>query len=83
MPDIQRRFQLSHEVRRRNLVHRTPQRTDHPRVPRHIRDVLELHLLAKRQTIDPDAFEPPSGYKRQEMFPGRYQPGMDSFGAFL
>ena len=25
---------------------------------------------AKRQTIDPDAFEPPSGYKRQEMFPG-------------
>ena len=26
---------------------------------------------AKRQTIDPDAFEPPSGYKRQEMFPGR------------
>ncbi len=23
---------------------------------------------AKRQTIDPDAFEPPSGYKRQEMF---------------
>ena len=26
---------------------------------------------AKRQTIDPDAFEPPSGYKRQEMLPGR------------
>jgi hypothetical protein len=26
---------------------------------------------AKRQTIDPDAFEPPSGYKRQEMFKGR------------
>ncbi len=26
---------------------------------------------AKRQTIDPDAFEPPSGYKRQEMFRGR------------
>ncbi len=26
---------------------------------------------AKRQTIDPDAFEPPSGYKRQEMFQGR------------
>ncbi len=26
---------------------------------------------AKRQTIDPDAFEPPSGYKRQEMFGGR------------
>ena len=25
---------------------------------------------AKRQTIDPDAFEPPSGYKRQEMFGG-------------
>ncbi len=24
---------------------------------------------ARRQTIDPDAFEPPSGYKRQEMFP--------------
>lgn len=23
---------------------------------------------ARRQTIDPDAFEPPSGYKRQEMF---------------
>ncbi len=23
---------------------------------------------AKRQTIDPDAFDPPSGYKRQEMF---------------
>ncbi|MCP3962006.1 MAG: hypothetical protein GY719_29540 [bacterium] len=23
---------------------------------------------SKRQTIDPDAFEPPSGYKRQEMF---------------
>ena len=26
---------------------------------------------AKRRTIDPDAFEPPAGYKRQEMFPGR------------
>ncbi len=26
---------------------------------------------SKRQTIDPDAFEPPSGYKRQEMFGGR------------
>ena len=26
---------------------------------------------AKRRTIDPDAFEPPSGYKRQEMFGGR------------
>jgi hypothetical protein len=26
---------------------------------------------AKRQTIDPDAFEPPSGYKRQQMFGGR------------
>lgn len=26
---------------------------------------------AKRQTIDPDAFEPPSGYKRQEIFSGR------------
>ena len=26
---------------------------------------------AKRQTIDPDAFEPPSGYKRQEMFGGQ------------
>ena len=25
-------------------------------------------LSARRQTIDPDAFEPPSGYKRQEMF---------------
>jgi len=25
---------------------------------------------ARRQTIDPDTFEPPSGYKRQEMFPG-------------
>lgn len=25
---------------------------------------------AKRQDIDPDAFEPPSGYKRQEMFGG-------------
>lgn len=24
----------------------------------------------RRQTIDPDAFEPPSGYKRQEMFAG-------------
>ena len=23
---------------------------------------------AKRQTIDPDAFEPPAGYKRQDMF---------------
>ena len=23
---------------------------------------------AKRQTIDPDTFEPPSGYKQQEMF---------------
>jgi hypothetical protein len=23
---------------------------------------------ARRQTLDPDAFEPPSGYKRQEMF---------------
>ena len=27
---------------------------------------------AKRQTIDPDAFEPPSGYKRQEMMPGGF-----------
>ncbi len=26
---------------------------------------------AKRQTIDPDAFEPPSGYKREDPFPGR------------
>ncbi len=26
---------------------------------------------ARRQTIDPDAFEPPSGYKRQEMFSGQ------------
>ena len=26
---------------------------------------------AKRQTIDPDAFEPPAGYKRQEMFRGQ------------
>lgn len=26
---------------------------------------------ARRQTIDPDAFEPPSGYRRQEMFGGR------------
>lgn len=26
---------------------------------------------ARRQTIDPDAFEPPAGYKRQEMFGGR------------
>ena len=26
---------------------------------------------ARRQTLDPDAFEPPSGYKRQEMFGGR------------
>ena len=26
---------------------------------------------AKRQIIDPDAFEPPSGYKRQEMLKGR------------
>ncbi len=25
---------------------------------------------ARRETIDPDAFEPPSGYKRQEMFTG-------------
>ena len=25
---------------------------------------------ARRQTIDPDSFEPPSGYKRQEMFRG-------------
>ena len=25
---------------------------------------------SQRQTIDPDAFEPPSGYKRQEMFGG-------------
>ena len=25
---------------------------------------------ARRQTLDPDAFEPPSGYKRQEMFKG-------------
>ena len=25
---------------------------------------------AKRQTIDPDAFEPPAGYKRQQMFSG-------------
>jgi hypothetical protein len=24
---------------------------------------------ARRQTIDPDAFEPPSGYKRQQMLP--------------
>jgi hypothetical protein len=28
---------------------------------------------AKRQTIEPSAFEPPSGYKRQEMF-GPNQP---------
>ena len=26
---------------------------------------------ARRQTLDPDAFEPPSGYKRQEMFKGK------------
>ena len=26
---------------------------------------------SRRQTLDPDAFEPPSGYKRQEMFGGR------------
>jgi hypothetical protein len=26
---------------------------------------------AKRQTLDPAAFEPPAGYKRQNMFPGR------------
>ena len=26
---------------------------------------------AKRQTIDPDAFEPPSGYKREDPFPGQ------------
>jgi hypothetical protein len=26
---------------------------------------------ARRQTLDPDAFEPPSGYKRQEMFRGK------------
>ena len=26
---------------------------------------------ARRQTLDPDAFEPPSGYKRREMFGGR------------
>jgi len=26
---------------------------------------------ARRQMLDPDAFEPPSGYKRQEMFPGK------------
>ena len=26
---------------------------------------------AKRQTIDPDAFDPPTGYKRQQMFDGR------------
>lgn len=26
---------------------------------------------AVRKTLDPDAFEPPSGYKRQEMFRGR------------
>ena len=26
---------------------------------------------ARRQRLDPDAFEPPSGYKRQEMFGGR------------
>ena len=26
---------------------------------------------AKRLTLDPDAFEPPAGYKRQEMFTGR------------
>jgi len=26
---------------------------------------------SKRVTLDPDAFEPPSGYKRQEMFPGQ------------
>ena len=26
---------------------------------------------ARRQTLDPDAFEPPSGYKRQEMFGAR------------
>ena len=25
---------------------------------------------AKRRTLDPDAFEPPSGYKRREMFGG-------------
>lgn len=31
--------------------------------------VVENTLVsARRQTIDPDAFEPPSGYKRQEMF---------------
>jgi hypothetical protein len=26
---------------------------------------------ASRQTLDPDAFEPPAGYKRQDMFGGR------------
>ena len=26
---------------------------------------------ARRQTLDPAAFEPPSGYKRQSMGPGR------------
>ncbi len=26
---------------------------------------------SRRQTLDPDAFEPPAGYKRQEMFGGR------------
>ena len=26
---------------------------------------------ARRQALDPDAFEPPAGYKRQEMFKGR------------
>jgi hypothetical protein len=26
---------------------------------------------AKRQTLDPSTFEPPAGYKRQEMFKGR------------
>ena len=26
---------------------------------------------ARRQNIDPNAFDPPSGYKRQEMFGGR------------
>ena len=25
---------------------------------------------SRRQTLDPDAFEPPAGYKRQQMFPG-------------
>ena len=29
-----------------------------------------LFRSARRQTIDPDAFEPPSGYKRQEIFSG-------------